>query len=111
MNDIIGGSIHVCLPPAAIRQVLNAKWGEPHPYKHLGVNEILVYAPQNEDEITVLKQLIITSYEDASTVRLHALIDGAISLCLISRASVKRNQVTLRTALSVPTVFLINISH
>jgi len=57
------GSIHVCLPPAVIRQVLIAKWGELHPYKHLGVNEILVYAPQDENEMAVLKQVIIASYE------------------------------------------------
>lgn len=57
------GSIHVCLAEADIQQVLEARWGEPHPYKHLGVNEILVYAPQNEDEMEILKQVIVASYE------------------------------------------------
>lgn len=57
------GSIHVCLPERDIDAIFDAKWGEPHPYKNLGVNEILVYAPQNKQEMDVLKQVIIASYE------------------------------------------------
>ena len=57
------GSIHVCLPEKDIDVILDAKWGEPHPYKKYGVNEILVYAPQNKKEMDVLKQVIIASYE------------------------------------------------
>ncbi|MCL1057504.1 DUF5519 family protein [Shewanella gelidimarina] len=57
------GSIHVCLPERDIEAVLDAKWGEPHPYKKYGVNEILVYAPQNIKEMETLKQVIVASYE------------------------------------------------
>jgi hypothetical protein len=59
----LDGSIHVCLPDADVQAVYQAKWGEPHPYKDHGVNEILVYAPQNEKEMKSLKQVIIASYE------------------------------------------------
>jgi hypothetical protein len=57
------GSIHVCLPERDIEVVLVTKWGEPHPYKKHGVNEILVYAPQNKEEMEVLKRVIVASYE------------------------------------------------
>ncbi|MEH6448317.1 MAG: luciferase family protein [Oleispira sp.] len=57
------GSIHVCLPDEDVEAVLKAKWGEVHPYKHMGVNEILVYAPQNEEEMKVMQDVIIASYE------------------------------------------------
>jgi len=57
------GSIHVCLPQKDIDVVYEAKWGEPHPYKKHGVNEILVYAPQNNEEMDTLKRVIIASYE------------------------------------------------
>lgn len=57
------GSIHVCLPEKDIDVIYGAKWGEPHPYKHHGVNEILVYAPQNKQEMDTLKQVIVASYE------------------------------------------------
>jgi hypothetical protein len=57
------GSIHVCLPDKDVESVYRAKWGEPHPYKNMGVNEILVYAPQDQDEMKVLQQVIVASYE------------------------------------------------
>lgn len=57
------GSIHVCLPEQDIKAVYAAKWGEPHPYKKHGVNEILVYAPQNKKEMEVLKDVITASYK------------------------------------------------
>lgn len=59
----LDGSIHVCLPEQDIESVLQAKWGEPHPYKKHGVNEILVYAPQDDTQMQVLQQVIIASYE------------------------------------------------
>lgn len=59
----LDGSIHVCLPEEDVNAIYQAKWGEPHPYKEHGVNEILVYAPQDEDEMEVLKEVIIASYE------------------------------------------------
>ena len=59
----LDGSIHVCLPDDDVNQVYQANWGEPHPYKHMGVNEILVYAPQNEEELAILQQVIVASYE------------------------------------------------
>jgi hypothetical protein len=57
------GSVHVCLPEADMQRVLKAKWGELHPYHLIGVNEILVYAPQNEAEIKILQQIITASYK------------------------------------------------
>jgi len=57
------GSIHVCLSQQNIAAVYHAKWGEPHPYKKHGVNEILVYAPKNKEEMDVLKDVIVASYE------------------------------------------------
>jgi hypothetical protein len=59
----LDGSIHVCLPEVDIQAVYKAKWGEPHPYKDQGVNEILVYAPQDDGEMEILKQVVVASYE------------------------------------------------
>ncbi len=67
----LDGSIHICLPEEHIQAVYAAKWGEPHPYKNMGVNEILVYAPQNEEEMDVLKGVIVASYEYVTGEQYH----------------------------------------
>lgn len=61
------GSVHACLSDADEQDVLAKNWGEPHPLRHRGVREILVYAPRNADELDVLKMVFVASYRYATT--------------------------------------------
>ncbi|WKY57274.1 DUF5519 family protein [Vibrio sp. SNU_ST1] len=56
------GSMHLCVSQGFAEEVYAKKWGEPHPYKHLGVNEILVYAPRNAEELEVVKMTLKAAY-------------------------------------------------
>lgn len=60
------GSTHLCVSDDVAREVCEKNWGEPHPWKDRGVNEILVYAPRDESEITVAKRMMLQSFEYAS---------------------------------------------
>lgn len=56
------GSMHLCVSHDFAEEVYAKKWGEPHPYKHLGINEILVYAPRNTEELEVVKMTLKAAY-------------------------------------------------
>jgi hypothetical protein len=61
------GSVHVCLSDADEAEVLDRKWGEPHPLRDRGVREILVYAPRTIEEIGILETVFEASYRYATT--------------------------------------------
>ena len=56
------GSIHVMLPKEVEDEILLKKWGLRHPWYARGVKEVLVYAPRDEMELTLLKRILIESY-------------------------------------------------
>ena len=60
------GSIHTVLSEEAEEEILQKKWGLRHPWYNKGVKEILVYAPRDNDELRVLKQVIVQSYRYAT---------------------------------------------
>lgn len=45
-------STHLCLPLERAREVCDLGWGEPHPYGEFGT-EIMIYGPQDEEELSV----------------------------------------------------------
>jgi len=59
------GSFHLVIADADEREVIEKGWGLPHPWKNRGVNEILVNAPRNSEEIGLLKLVIEASYHFA----------------------------------------------
>ncbi len=60
------GSWHLVVGEALAEHIVEQGWGERHPWYHRGVKEILVYAPRNEEEIAVVKQLVLASIAHAS---------------------------------------------
>ncbi|MCP4138978.1 MAG: hypothetical protein GY755_01590 [Chloroflexi bacterium] len=56
------GSIHVMLPKEIEEKILLKKWGLRHPWYDRGVKEVLVYAPRDEAELTIIKYILIESY-------------------------------------------------
>lgn len=57
------GSMHLMLDGDRERRVIDAGWGELHPYHHRGVKEILVYAPRDADELETVKVIVKASYD------------------------------------------------
>jgi hypothetical protein len=60
------GSMHLCVSDEAVSELVEKCWGEPHPMKNEGVNEVLCYAPRTRQEIEVVKRALIESYRYAT---------------------------------------------
>jgi len=60
------GSMHLCVSEEAFREFDEKRWGEPHPLKHEGVNEVLCYAPRDESELEIVKLALLESYRYAT---------------------------------------------
>ncbi len=59
------GSLHLVLSERDEGEVTAKEWGLHHPWKNAGVNEILVYAPRDLEEVELLKPVIEASYKFA----------------------------------------------
>ncbi len=57
------GSMHLMLASKDEKMVLEAGWGELHPWHHKGVHEILIYAPRDQSEIETVKAIVQASYD------------------------------------------------
>jgi hypothetical protein len=62
----LDGSIHTVVGTALEDEIINKKWGVRHMYYNRGVKEVLVYAPRNEEELEILKTIVVKSYEYAT---------------------------------------------
>jgi len=60
------GSMHLCVSDEAVSELVEKSWGEPHPMKNEGVNEVLCYAPRTREEIEIVKLALIESYRYAT---------------------------------------------
>ena len=60
------GSWHLVVAENTVEEIIMAGWGERHPWYDKGVLEVMIYAPRNDDELSIIKQLVITSIEHAS---------------------------------------------
>lgn len=58
----LDGSMHLCMSDEAVTEIVERSWGEPHPYKDQGVNEVLFYAPRDDDELEIAKTVLAESY-------------------------------------------------
>jgi hypothetical protein len=50
------------------RAVIEAGWGELHPWYQQGVREILVFAPRDSDELETVKLIVDASYRYVTCV-------------------------------------------
>lgn len=53
-------SVHLCLPTELVAQVIEAGWGELHPYGDHGT-ELMVYGPRDDAELEVVLSLVKAS--------------------------------------------------
>jgi hypothetical protein len=58
--------MHLCMSDAEVRELVEKSWGEPHPMKNNGVNEVLCYAPRNSNELEIVKAALVESYNYAT---------------------------------------------
>jgi hypothetical protein len=63
------GSMHLCVSDVAVRELIEKSWGEAHPMKDQGVNEVLCYAPRTRDEIELVKVALLEAYGYATGSR------------------------------------------
>jgi hypothetical protein len=62
----LDGSVHLCASDEATQTIVSSGWGEPHPLRDQGVNEVLFYAPRDEAELEVAKRALAESYRYAT---------------------------------------------
>lgn len=62
----LDGSIHTVVDTETEEEIIQKKWGVRHMYYDRGVKEVLVYAPRNEEELEILKSIVVKSYEYAT---------------------------------------------
>jgi len=60
------GSLHLCVSDAVVQEIVSSGWGEPHPLRDQGVNEVLLYAPREESELEIAKFTLAQSYRYAT---------------------------------------------
>lgn len=62
-------SLHVMLPPDLVTDAVEAGWAEQHPVARRGEipsNAVMLYAPRDDDERSVVTQLVQAAHEYAS---------------------------------------------
>ena len=62
----LDGSIHTVVGTEVEDEIITKKWGVRHMYYDRGVKEVLIYAPRNEEELKIIKTVVIKSYEYAT---------------------------------------------
>ncbi|MEM1180781.1 MAG: luciferase family protein [Acidobacteriota bacterium] len=62
----LDGSMHLCVSDAAIAEIVAKAWGEPHPLKDHGVNEVLFYAPRDAGELRFAQRALAEAYRYAT---------------------------------------------
>ena len=63
-----GGSMHLKLRPDHVAEVIKKGWGENHFLVDAGtlpVGAVLIYAPRNDEDLEVIKIIILQSYQYA----------------------------------------------
>lgn len=61
----IDGSWHVALPAEDRWEVLIKGWGSIHPAAKYGINALMFYSPRTQEEVDILKQVVVASYDYA----------------------------------------------
>ena len=64
------GSLHLFLPMTDAKEIVLKGWGEFHPLafiKEVPSNFIMLYSPRSEDELSLIKDIVLRSYSFAAT--------------------------------------------
>lgn len=64
------GSWHLVVDDTLVNDIVDASWGERHPWYDRGVLEVLVYAPRDLEEMVVVQKLVTASIAYASKQKL-----------------------------------------
>ncbi len=62
----IDGSMHLSLSRESAAELVEKRWGEPHPVQKMGENVWMVYSPRDPGELEVCKRILADSYYYAS---------------------------------------------
>jgi hypothetical protein len=65
LHPLSDGSLHLVLPPDVVDDVIENGWAERHPLagRHgLPTNIVMVYGPRDDDELTVVEDLLQASH-------------------------------------------------
>ena len=68
------GSWHLVADAGLVEAIVDAGWGERHPWYGRGVLEVLVYAPHDRAEMQIVKRLINSAIEYASNEAIEASV-------------------------------------
>ena len=68
----LDGSLHLCMSDESVDELIARAWGEPHPMRNQGVNEVLLYAPRNEGDLQTAKYVLAEAYTYATGIELEA---------------------------------------
>ena len=63
------GSLHLFLPMTDAKEIVVKGWGEFHPLaflKEIPSNFIMLYSPRSQDELSLVKRIILRSYSFAA---------------------------------------------
>ncbi len=63
------GSIHTIVDSDTEDEILSKNWGVRHMFYDRGIKEILVYAPRNDEDLEIVKTVVIKSYEYATGLK------------------------------------------
>lgn len=69
LHPAYDGSLHLVLPEAAAREVIDRGWGEFHPMVERGMmppTTIMVYGPRNEAELDSVMHIARAAYDNAT---------------------------------------------
>ena len=62
----VDGSLHLCLSNACVEEIVEKAWGEVHPLRDKGVNEVLLYAPRDGEELAIARYAVAESWSYAT---------------------------------------------
>lgn len=60
------GSLHLCVADSSFTEIVEKSWGEPHPLRDKGVNEILFFAPRDSVELELAKYAVAEAWSYAT---------------------------------------------
>ena len=69
LHPAYDGSLHIVLPEAAAREVIERGWGEFHPLVEQGMmppTNVMVFGPRDEQELAAVWRIVRASYDAAS---------------------------------------------
>jgi phospholipase/carboxylesterase len=61
--------MHICVSDVVAQEIVECGWGEFHPLKDKGVNEVLFYAPRDSGEYELARYALAEAWSHATGKR------------------------------------------